>query len=84
MRRNNFKSNQPWFFRHFNKIFTAFFVGILLLMFAQVVFVGYAAVNVQEQGLKGVAESVWCGSNQNTEECKESMREAFLNNISGN
>ncbi|AFN39460.1 periplasmic protein [Aeromonas phage CC2] len=74
----NFNSNQPWFFRHFNKIFTVFIIGILLMVVAQFALVGYAAVNVQEQGLKGVAESIWCGSNQNTDECKESIRGAFI------
>lgn len=75
-------NNDPWFFRHINKIITGIFIFVFLGIISQIALVGYAAMNVHEQGLKGVAESVWCGSNQTSEECKETIRKTLQEGLS--
>ena len=74
-------NNDPWFFRHINKIITGIFIFVFVGIVSQIALVGYATMSVQENGLKGVAESVWCGSSQTSEECKESIRKTLQESL---
>ncbi|UYD59212.1 hypothetical protein HPMBJEAJ_00097 [Aeromonas phage avDM6] len=75
-------NNDPWFFRHINKIITGIFIFVFVGIICQMALIGYATMNVQEKGLKGVVESVWCGSSQTSEECKESIRKTLQEGLS--
>lgn len=64
-----FGKDEPWFFRHFNKIFTVMFVGIILFWITVGVLTLMVGGEVKEHGLKSVVTCVWEGSD--SEDCKD-------------
>lgn len=56
---------EPFIFRHFSKIFGVLFV-VCLVMVVTLVTLGFQLLGeIQEQGLRGVIEEVWCGQDDN-------------------
>ncbi|QAY01389.1 hypothetical protein ZPAH1_orf00375 [Aeromonas phage ZPAH1] len=66
-------------------MFPFFFGFVFLMIIATIGVQGYIAyvayTEVKQNGVKGVAEQIWCG-NEQSEECKESLRKTIQDGIS--